>query len=420
MARGGFRQAGVGRGPATLRTMVPRPSRTPRIALGALLAIVLLLVGIWLGGHPSWLPQGLRDAFVDDSGTQLVNDELNIITRDYYRKVSRSQLLGKGMAAMVASLDDPYSRYYAPSAYRSFLNESNPHLSGIGIDVLPDPRGLRVVDVFPGSPAAKAGLAHGDLIVKVGSTSLNGRSSTFASQLIKGPAGTRVILTVVRQGESRIVRITRANLVIPVASESVATVHGVKIGVLRLTAFTDGSGAELRGDTERALQSGARALILDLRENGGGLLDEAVNVASIFIPDGTIVSTEGRTQPRQVYLTKGGAVSTKIPMVVLVDRDTASAAEIVTGALQDRDRALVVGTHTYGKGVFQEIEPMPNGGALDITVGEYFTPNGRNLGGGGVQEGAGITPNVYASDNPTASGDHALTVAERVVLGQLR
>src|SRR6202042_2425232 len=162
------------------------------------------------------------------------------------------------------------------------------------------------------------------------------------------------------------------------------------------TSFTEGSGAEVRSQVQQVLHQGARALILDLRENGGGLLEEAVNVASIFIPDGTIVSTDGRAQPRQVYLAKGGAISTKIPMVVLVDSGTASAAEIVTGALQDRGRAKVVGTHTYGKGVFQEIEPLANGGALDFTVGEYFTPNGRNLGGGGVKQGKGIQPNVYA------------------------
>jgi carboxyl-terminal processing protease len=121
-----------------------------------------------------------------------------------------------------------------------------------------------------------------------------------------------------------------------------------------------------------------------------------------------------------VYLAKGGAISTKIPMVVLVDRDTASAAEIVTGALQDRHRAKVVGTHTYGKGVFQEIQPLSNGGALDITVGEYFTPNGHNLGGGGVRQGAGIKPNVYASASPTAPGDPALVVAERIVAAERR
>ncbi len=189
---------------------------------------------------------------------------------------------------------------------------------------------------------------------------------------------------------------------------------------MTLTSFTQGAGAELRANVNKALHAGARGLILDLRENGGGLLDEGVNVASIFIPDGTIVSTDGRSQPRQVYTAKGNAISTSIPLVVLVDRGTASAAEIVTGALQDRGRATVVGTHTYGKGVFQEIEPLPNGGALDITVGEYFTPDGHNLGGGGVREGAGIKPNVYAIDNPHTQPDEALQVAERTVSAKLR
>ena len=392
----------------------------PRIALRVALGVVLLVVGIWLGGHPSWLPSPLRSALTSDSGGRLVNEALDTISHDYYRPVERSQLLNKGLSAMVASLDDPYSHYYDPSAYRSFLSQSNPHLSGIGIDVMPDPRGLRVVDVFPGSPAARAGLAHGDLIVNVSGTSLAGHTSDFASRLIRGPAGTRVRLTIVRGRQRRVMLVTRANLVVPVASESLSNFHGVKIGLLRLTAFTSGSGAELRGDVTTALHQGAQALVLDLRENGGGLLEEAVNVASIFVPDGTIVSTRGRSQPSQVYVAKGGAIRTSIPMVVLVDRDTASAAEIVTGALKDRGRAEVVGTRTYGKGVFQEIEPISNGGALDLTVGEYFTPNGTNLGGGGVRVGRGIAPNVYAFDNPQSPGDPALTVAERVVAAKVR
>jgi carboxyl-terminal processing protease len=139
----------------------------------------------------------------------------------------------------------------------------------------------------------------------------------------------------------------------------------------------------------------------------------------VFIPDGTIVSTDGRAQPRQVYMAKGNAIAPKLPTVVLVDAGTASAAEIVTGALQDRGRAKVVGTHTYGKGVFQEIEPLSNGGALDFTVGEYFTPSGRNLGGGGVKQGKGIQPNVYAFTKSTAKTDTALTVAEKTVAAEL-
>jgi carboxyl-terminal processing protease len=400
--------------------MFVRRSRTPQIAAVALVAVVVLLFGIWLGGHPSWLPSPLRSAFVDDSDGRLVHEVMDMLARDYYRPINRDQLVNKGLAGAVASLNDPYSHYFNPTDYRAFLNQSNPHLSGVGIDVLPNPRGLQVVDVFPGSPAARAGLVHGDLIVKVGNTALANRTADFASSLIKGPAGTRVTLTVEHAGHSHVLTLTRANLVIPVVTGKVVSYHGKKIGDVQLTSFTDGSGTELRSQVQKVLHQGAQALILDLRQNGGGLLDEAVNVASVFVPDGTIVSTRGRSQPTQVYVAKGGAISSSIPVVVLVDRGTASAAEIVTGALQDRHRALVVGTHTYGKGVFQEIQPLSNGGALDITVGEYFTPKGHNLGGGGVREGAGIQPNVSALDNPHTRADEALGIAERTVSSQLQ
>ncbi len=377
------------------------------------------MLGIWLGGHPGWIPSSLRGALVSQGNTRLVGQVLDMISRDYYRRVDSRQLVNDGLGAMVASLHDPYSHYFSPSDYKSFMSQSNPHLSGVGIDVDLDPRGLRVVDVFPGSPAARAGIQPGDVIVGVNSTSLANRSANFGESRIKGPAGTSVTLAVLRAGRRLEVRVTRANIVVPVASGKIVAFHHLKIGDVTLTSFTEGSGDELRQRVRQVLSGGAQALILDLRENGGGLLTEAVNVASIFIPDGTIVSTDGRTQPRQVYMAKGDAIAARIPMVVLVDRGTASAAEIVTGALQDRGRAKVVGTRTYGKGVFQEIQLLPNGGALDITVGEYFTPNGTNLGGGGVREGAGIKPNVYALGNPASVHDAALGVAERTVAAEV-
>lgn len=397
-----------------------RPPRTQRILTRLAVGLVVLLVGVWLGGHPGWLPAGLRSTFESNSNGQFVNQVLDMLSHDYYKPVDRSQLVNKGLSAAIASLNDPYSHYYDPSAYKSFLNQDNPHLNGIGIDVANESKGLRVVDVFDNSPAARAGLARGDVIVAVGHSSLANRSADFGSNMIRGSAGSKVTLTVLRANQTRTITVTRANIVVPVASGKVVTFRGRKVGYVQLTSFTDGSGAELRAQVKKVLGEGATSLILDLRENGGGLLDEAVNVASIFIPDGTIVSTDGRSQPRQVYVAKGGAISTKIPVVMLVDRGTASAAEIVTGALQDRHRAEVVGTRTFGKGVFQEIQPLPNGGALDITVGEYFTPSGRNLGGGGVREGAGLKPDVYALDNPHTARDEALTVAERTVTAQQR
>jgi carboxyl-terminal processing protease len=400
--------------------MRARRQRSP-VLVKVLLGVIVLLIGVWFGGHPNWLPGPVRSAFVSQSSNdKLINQVLGLIQNDYYRKVNRSDLVDKGLDAVVASLNDKYSHYYDPTDYRSFQNEDNPHLSGIGIDIKVQSQGLLVQDVFQGSPAEKAGLDRGDVIVEVGSTSLANRSADYSASLIKGRAGTRVSLTVMRGKQKRIITVRRANIVVPVAASRVLDYKGTKLGYVELTSFTSGSGDEVRSQVQQVLHQGARALILDLRENGGGLLNEAVNVASVFIPDGTIVSTDGRAQPRQVYLAKPSlTVAPKIPMVVLVDSGTASAAEIVTGALQDRSRAKVVGTHTYGKGVFQEIEPLSNGGALDFTVGEYFTPSGRNLGGGGVKQGKGIQPNVYAFTKSTAKTDTALTVAEKTVADEL-
>ena len=183
---------------------------------------------------------------------------------------------------------------------------------------------------------------------------------------------------------------------------------GVPVAYVRLADFSDGAGDELSHVVKQRLKGGAKAVVLDLRGNGGGLLNEAVKAASVFIPEGPVVSTDGRTRPRHVFKATGDAISTKVPVVVLVDEGTASAAEIVAGALEDRHRAKLVGTRTFGKGVFQEIEPLDNGGALDITVGEYFTPSGKNLGGGGTRRGAGLTPNVVVRQRRGSHADKTL------------
>ena len=185
----------------------------------------------------------------------------------------------------------------------------------------------------------------------------------------------------------------------PVVASETHTVHGVKLGVVALATFSPGAHGEVATAVEKELHEGARGIVFDLRANGGGLVEEARLIASLFIAHGTIVSTRGRTQPSETITATGDPLAPTIPMVVLVDHNTASSSEIVTAALQDHHRATVVGTHTFGKGVFQEEEPLSNGGALDITVGEYFTPNGRNLGGGGVKQGAGITPEVPLANN---------------------
>lgn len=404
------------------RVFTKRSKSPLRDLLISLVAVALLLIGVWFGGHPSWLPGPFRSVFVSRTADERqVQTTLDLIAREYYRKVNTQALLNTGLETAVASLRDPYSHYYPPVLYRSFQQETNPQVAGIGVSVAAQPvdGGIEIEEVFQGSPAARAGLQHGDIITAVGSTSLAGKTVAQGSKLIRGTAGTSVGLTVSHNGSSRRVRMTRADVTVPVAASKLMRFRGKAIGYIEFTQFTQGSAAELRSQVQRMLKAGARGLVLDLRDNPGGLLAQAVGVASLFIKSGTIVTTRGRAQPTTVYTALGDAIAPKIPLVVLVDRGTASSAEIVTGALKDRGRAEVIGTRTYGKGVFQQLFPLANGSALDLTVGEYFTPNGQNLGGGGVKEGRGIKPNVYVYDNPNAPGTHALKVAEQTVAAEI-
>jgi carboxyl-terminal processing protease len=276
---------------------------------------------------------------------------------------------------------------------------------GVGMTVEQDPKGLRIISVYKNTPASRGGLKPGDLITAVNGKPLAGTSSAEATTRIKGPAGTRVKLTLRSDGKERTVELQRQKVEIPVVQSSMKRAGGRDVAYVSLASFTSGAHGQVKSAITGLLDKGAKGVVLDLRDNGGGLLDEAVLISSIFLPDGKVVSTKGRSRPEHTYLATGGAISTKIPVVVLVNRQTASASEIVTGALQDRHRAKVVGTRTFGKGVFQEVERLSNGGALDITVGEYFLPSGRNLGGGGVKRGSGITPDVKAQDNPKTSHD---------------
>jgi carboxyl-terminal processing protease len=400
---------------------------TPRQPLNTallLLALVLLIAGLWLGGHPEDLPGFLRNAFVVDHQTRVVDEAIDRVESDYYRRVSASQLSNASIAGVVASLGDRFSHYLTPSEFHEFT--SPPHFTGIGVAVGIEQRGLLIARVFNSSPAARAGLKPGEVIVAVNGRKLAGVSADQATALIKGSPGTDVTLQVEgplgphgRHGALHTLHITRAIVSEPVVASETKVLHGIKLGVVALATFSPGAHAEVREAVEHELHEGARGLVFDLRDNGGGLVEEAQLIASIFIPKGVIVTTRGRTQPTQTLLATGDAISTSIPLVVLVDSNTASASEIVTAALQDHRRAAIVGTHTFGKGVFQEEQPLSNGGALDITVGEYFTPDGRNLGGGGVKQGAGVIPEVLVPSN-LVDTEQGLAVALRTLAAKVK
>jgi carboxyl-terminal processing protease len=386
----------------------------------AVCAVIVLVGGIWLGGHPERLPGFARSLFVADRQTRVVDEAINRISHDYYRPVGKSRLADASIAGAVASLKDRFSHYLTAKEFQEF--NQPPRFTGIGVAVDPSRGGLLIARVFESSPAAQARLMAGDVILAVNGRKLAGLSAEAAATLIKGPPGTNVRLAVRehRSGRTlaRTVMITRALISEPVVDSAMRSVHGVKLGIVALAAFSPGAHGEVSEAVHSLLRQGARGIVLDLRANGGGLVEEARLTASLFIPKGAIVVTRGRAQPSQTLTAAGHAISPSVPVVVLVDGDTASASEIVAAALQDHRRATIVGTHTFGKGVFQEEQPLSNGGALDITVGEYFTPNGRNLGGGGVKQGAGIIPEVLVPQGVDTA--HGLAVALSALVAKVR
>ena len=381
--------------------------------------IFMLLAGIRLGANPSLLPAPLRSISTSADGATF-NQALGLINRDYYRPVNGAKLQDAGVAGAVALLNDRYSNYLDPKSYALFQNHQNPHFSGIGLDVQFVRDGLLVSHAYPGTPAHAAGIKPGELVVSVDGRSLKGKGGEASVGLIKGQPGTSVTIQVkAKDGAVRTLKVKRARIAVPsVESKLVVGPGGVKVGVVALFGFVQGAGSQVSKAVRAEISHGAKAIVLDLRGNGGGLLDEAVAVGGVFIESGPIVITKGRNRPREVYSAPGGAISPKIPVAVLVDRGSASASEIVTGAIQDRKRGVVVGTHTFGKGVFQEVTELGNGGALDITVGEYFTPSGRNLGGGGVKEGAGVTPNLAVPRSAGAKA--ALNAAVAAAAGRTK
>jgi carboxyl-terminal processing protease len=369
-------------------------------------AAALLIGGIWLGGHPESLPDPLRDAFVtDDRGLRA--ELQDAIQDDFYKSVDDAQIEQGSLKGMVEGLDDRFSNYLTPKETAEFQQSVEGRFEGVGMNVDQDKRGLRVLNVFEGSPAARGGVKKGDFITEVDGRSIAGQAADVATAKIKGPAGTTVSLELVdpENFDPRTVKLKRARIEIPITTGRIVERNGKKLGIVTLSTFSEGAHALVRKEIDELLDKGAEGILLDLRGNGGGLLNEAVLVGSVFIDDGLIVSTKGRTKPERKYDSVGGSIDEDIPVVVLVDRGTASASEIVSGAIKDRGRGTVVGTRTFGKGVFQEISPLSNGGLLDITVGQYFLPNGENIGDKGVK------PTVKARDDVDTDRDEALPVA---------
>ncbi len=397
------------------------PKRRPSLKLVlAVLAPCLLVLGIWLGAHPRWLPAPVADALVGPGDRRATIEALDAIHDRFYRKIDRDKLANAAIAGAVGELDDRFSAYLSPKDYGIFQEAINSEFSGIGTAVRGVKQGLRIATVYPDSPAKKAGIRVGDVIVSADGRDLAGLADAAAIALVKGPAGSTVRLTI-RRGERTLrKRVTRATISVPVVASKIANAGGERVAYVRLSTFGPHTAhVEMTRAIRRLKQRGAKGIVFDLRGNGGGLVSEAQLVASMFLAKGPIVTTRGRAAPEQTLSAVGTPIAGKLPTVVLVDGGTASASEIVAGALQDRKRAKLVGAPTFGKGVFQSIMPLGNGGALDITVGQYFLPSGRNLGGPGTSPGSGLKPDVRVSDDPKTKRDEALDRALDVLAREL-
>ena len=381
---------------------------TPLLAVFCL--VLAFVVGVFAG-------DSIRDALGLQSDEDRTRTELiESIESSFYKKVDRDKLEEASLDGVVRSLDDRFSHYFTPEETREFNRAvSDPQFEGIGVSVAEDRRGLRIVQVYDDSPAKRAGILKDDRIVAVAGKSIAGEPSDVSTAKIRGKAGTDVRLTVLTPStkKKREVTIERAEVDIPAADGDLIERRGRKLAHVRLFGVSNGAHGEMRQEIEQLTKQGADRLILDLRGNGGGLLSEGILVASTFVEDGPIVSTKGRARAEKKYDAEGDAIDANLPIVVLVDGGSASASEIVTGALRDRERATVVGQKTFGKGVFQEVQELPNGGSLDLTVGSYFLPNGENIGG------KGIKPQVKAKDDPKTPRDEALPVAVRELIGKL-
>ncbi|HEX6667674.1 MAG TPA: S41 family peptidase [Solirubrobacterales bacterium] len=374
--------------------------------------------GLWLGGHPAQLPGFARDAFVSEPAS-LTAEAAELIEDSYFRPVGETELGNGSLQGMVRELrrrhGDRFTEYFSPEALASFNEQIEGRFSGIGLSVAGVKRGLRAVEVFPRSPAAEAGIEPGDTIVSVEGKSLAGVSTADATAQIKGPEGTEVAIGVrdADSGKLRKLKLTRAEVALPNVSSTVVDIDDRKLGYVRLLSFSEGAHALLADAVRKVQREGAEAIVVDLRANPGGLLNEAVLSASVFLPeDEVVVSTNSRSQGESVHKTVGGNLPRR-PLAVLIDGNTASAAEILAAALADDAGAAVVGERSFGKGVFQEEQELANGGALKLTVGEYFTPEGVNLA-----ESRGIHPDVRVADDPKTTVDEARQRALEVLAGR--
>lgn len=329
-------------------------------------------------------------ALPDDTYKELQTfaNVLAIVQKNYVEPVSTKELVNGAIVGMLASLD-PHSAYLTPDLYRDLEVETRGSFGGLGIEITVRNDVLTVVSPIEGTPAEKAGIKAGDEIIKINDDFTKGMTLTDAVKMMRGPKGSRIRLTLHREGIPDLFTVSVMRDVIRIESVKEKTLQN-GYGYVRITTFQDGTNEDVEKALSKFKHDGSiKGLVLDLRDNPGGLLNQAVSVSNDFLDGGMIVYTQGRTEnQQQKYFSEKKKHFVDYPMVVLVNGGSASASEIVAGALQDQGRAIIEGTQTFGKGSVQTILPLDDESALRLTTARYYTPNGRSI------QAVGITPDV--------------------------
>ena len=314
----------------------------------------------------------------------LFGEVLEKINKEYVDEINQSESMDAAIDGLLQSLD-PYSAYMSPEIFKEMQTETSGEFGGLGIEVNMESGVVKVISPIDDTPASRAGIKAGDYIIKIDDIQVQGKSLSEAVDLMRGPVGSSIILTVRRIGQKKALTFEIVREIIQIKSVKADLLEN-NVGYLRLTSFNENSGDQIREQIREFEKNGnINSYILDLRNNPGGLLSQAIRISDFFLDNGEIVSTKSRkaSENRKWFAKKGDLIGGKT-LVVLINYGSASASEIVAGALQDHKRAIILGENSYGKGSVQSIIPLKNKGAIRLTVAKYYLPSGKSISEVGV------------------------------------
>ena len=324
----------------------------------------------------------------------LFGEVIENIKKEYVDDVDQSKMMDSAINGVLQSLD-PYSAYMSPELFQEMQTDTRGEFGGLGIEIGMEAGVVKVISPIDDTPAEEAGIKAGDYIVKIGKEQVQGKTLMEAVKLMRGPVGTSIDLTVRRKNVKKPLEFKIKRKIIEIQSVSSETVSKEKnIGYLRLKSFNENSDNQFLNSIKK-FESNSKIIgyIIDLRNNPGGLLTQAINITDFFLDDGEIVSTKGRkvSETRKFFARKGDEVKGK-PVIVLINNGSASAAEILAGALKDHKRAIILGENSYGKGSVQSIIPLRNGGGMRLTISKYYLPSGKSI------SEVGVTPDILVEE----------------------